>query len=216
MSRLRVHSIAMSLDGYMAGPEQGPDRPLGVDGTLLHEWIFATRIFREMTGQRGGSEGVDDDLVRRGFDGIGATIMGRNMFGPVRESWVDSDWTGWWGAIPPFHHPVFVLTHEPRPSLEMDGGTTFHFVTDDIGSALHRARDAAGDRDVRLEGGAATLQQYLAARLVDEMHVAVVPVILGRGERLFENLGAWPDGYRCDGILPGHAVAHFQLVRQGQ
>ncbi len=212
MSKVRIHCISLSLDGYMAGPDQNLDHPLGVGGQRIHEWIFATKAGREMIGRPGGDEGVDNDFLRRGFEGVGATVMGRNMFGPMRGPWRD-EWNGWWGDDPPFHHPVFVLTHQPRDPLAMSGGTTFHFVTDGIESALDRAKGAAAGADVRIGGGASVIQQYLKARLVDEMHVAVVPVLLGRGERLFENLGPWPDGYACEGPVVSGSVAHFQVVR---
>src|SRR5882672_4293551 len=153
MPKLRVHSVALSLDGYAAGPEQSLDNPLGVGGLRLHEWVFPTRSFRRMHGGEGGDEGLDDDFIARGDAGIGATIMGRNMFGPIRGSWPDESWTGWWGDDPPFHHPVFVLTHHPQPSITMQGGTTFHFVADGIEAALERALDAADGDDVRIGGG---------------------------------------------------------------
>jgi len=176
MPKLRVHNVAVSLDGYAAGPDQGPENPLGVGGPRLHTWVFETRTGRRMFGQEGGDEGVDDQFMAGGTAGIGATIMGRNMFGPIRGPWADDeDWTGWWGSEPepPYHHPVFVLTHHPRPPIPMDGGTTFHFVSDGIESALAQAFEAAGGADVRLGGGPATIQQYLRVSLVDDMHVAV-------------------------------------------
>src|SRR6266568_587947 len=185
MARLRAHSIAVSLDGFMAGPAQDRQHPLGVGGERLHTWVFETQAGREMIGQGGGSTGLDNDFIRVGTEGIGATIMGRNMFGPIRGEWGDEEWRGWWGDDPPFHHPVFVLTHHPRPSIAMEGGTTFHFV-DGVHRALDRAVAAAGGADVRLGGGAATIRQYLRAGLLDELHVAIVPVLLGGGERLFE------------------------------
>jgi dihydrofolate reductase len=210
MPKLRVHSVAMSLDGYVAGPRQGPDDPLGVGGTQLHEWVFATRYGRAMLGEDGGEEGLDDEFLQRGNDNIGATIIGRNMFGPVRGPWPDDTWRGWWGDEPPYHHPVFVLTHHAREPLTMLGGTTFHFVTDGIEAALARAYDAAGGRDVRLGGGAATIRQYLRAGLVDELHVAVVPVLLGDGERLFED--ALP-GYERTEFAASPSVAHVRFSR---
>jgi dihydrofolate reductase len=215
MPRLRVHNLAMSLDGYVAGPDQSLDAPLGVRAEELHEWVFETRTGREMIGQDGGETGVDDDFVARGFEGIGATIMGRNMFGPVRGGWGDENWTGWWGDDPPFHHPVFVLTHHAREPIAMQGGTTFHFVTDGIESALRRASDAAGDLDIRLGGGAATVQAYLRAGLIDDLHVAVVPVLLGRGERLFDDLDGGPVGYECVELVATRAVVHVRLARTG-
>lgn len=214
MSRLRVHSLAMSLDGYVAGPAQSEDDPLGVGGMSLHDWVFVTRTGRKIIGQDGGATGLDDDLLARGFDGIGATIMGRNMFGPARGDWGPEPWRGWWGDDPPFHHPVFVLTHHPRPPLTLGGGTTFHFVSDGIESALAQAVAAANGRDVRLGGGAATVHQYLRAGLVDDLHVAVVPVLLGDGERLFVDLGEWPHGYVAAQVSSSGAVAHFHLTRK--
>jgi dihydrofolate reductase len=203
----------MSLDGYGAGPEQGLDNPLGVGGSRLHEWAFATRTARAQFGMEGGEVGLDDDVVARGDAGIGATIMGRNMFGPVRGAWGGDEWTGWWGDDPPYHHPVFVLTHHPRPPVAMQGGTTFHFVDQGIGAALERALEAAGGKDVRLGGGAATIQQYLRAGLIDEMHVAIVPILLGGGERLFDNLDGGPAGYECVEFAGSPTVAHAWLAR---
>jgi dihydrofolate reductase len=211
MPKLRVHSLAMSLDGYVAGPRQSVDDPLGAGGPALHEWVFETRTGRRMFGQDGGDEGVDDDFLAQGEVGIGATVLGRNMFGPVRGPWPDDAWTGWWGEDPPYHHPVFVLTHYAREPIPMQGGTTFHFVTDGIEAALERAFDAADGRDVRLGGGAATVRQYLRAGLVDELHVAVVPVLLGGGERLFED-GGLP-GYTCTEHVASPAVTHVRFTR---
>jgi dihydrofolate reductase len=213
MARLRVHSFAMSVDGFAAGPDQSLDDPLGVGGSRLHDWVFATRFGAQMLGDDGGEEGVDDELLRRGVTGIGATVMGRNMFGPVRGDWGAEGWRGWWGDDPPFHHPVFVLTHHPRRPIEMAGGTTFEFVTDGIEAALRRAVDAAGGLDVRLGGGVSTVQQYLRAGLVDDLHVAVVPVLLGRGERLFDNLGGALDAYACAELVCSPSVAHVRFAR---
>jgi dihydrofolate reductase len=210
MPKVRVHNIAVSLDGYAAGPDQSLDNPLGVGATRLHEWVFATRFGRSMLGEEGGSEGVDNDFLERGVVGIGATVMGRNMFGPVRGPWPDEDWTGWWGEDPPYHHPVFVLTHHPRASLRMKGGTTFHFVTDGPRAALDRAFEAAGGQDVRIGGGPATIQHYLRAGLVDELHVAIVPVLLGAGERLLSDI---PDTYRQVELVASDSVAHVVLAR---
>jgi dihydrofolate reductase len=211
MPKLRVHNIAMSLDGYAAGPDQDVDNPLGVGGPQLHAWIFATRTGRRMLGMDGGDEGVDDGFLAAGDRGIGATIMGRNMFSPIRGPWNDEKWTGWWGDDPPYHHPVFVLTHHARPSIPMEGGTTFHFITDGIESALERAFDAANGSDVRLGGGAATIQQYLRAGLIGEMHVAIVPVLLGGGERLFDHLDGAP-GYECVEFVSSPSVSHVRLA----
>jgi dihydrofolate reductase len=214
MAKLRVHNLATSLDGYAAGPTQSLNNPLGVGGEGLHTWVFETRTGRQMIGADGGDEGIDDTFIAVGDTNIGATIMGRNMFGPIRGAWGDDEWTGWWGDNPPYHHPVFVLTHHPRPSIEMQGGTTFHFVTDGVEAALRRAFDAADGRDVRLGGGVSTVQQYLRAGLVDEMHLAIVPILLHKGERVFDD----PDGdgftgYRCVEFVPSPAVAHVRLAR---
>jgi dihydrofolate reductase len=189
MSKLRVNCLSISLDGYAAGPDQSLEQPLGVGGAVLHEWAFTTRTFRRMLGKEDGSQGVDDQFAVASFAGVGAWILGRNMFGPVRGPWPDEAWKGWWGADPPYHTPVFVLTHHPRPALTMEGGTTFHFVTDGIHAALERATHAAGGKDVRLGGGAATIRQYLRAGLVDEFALAISPVIFGGGPRLFEGVG---------------------------
>ena len=213
MAKLRVHNLAISLDGYAAGTDQGLDRPLGAGGTRLHEWVFSTRAGRRMIGESGGDEGVDNDFITQGETGIGATIMGRNMFGPVRGPWGESAWRGWWGNEPPYHHPVFVLTHHARPPIEMEGGTTFHFVDDGIAAALDRAFDAAAELDVRLGGGPATIQQYLRAGLIDHLHVAIVPTILGRGERLFDALDGGPEGYDCT-FVSSPAVVHAVLSRR--
>ena len=213
MPHLRVHNVSLSLDGYLAGPEQSLEHPLGVGGRLLHEWAFATRSFRRTHGMPGGAEGVDDDFVRRGDVGIGATIMGRNMFGPIRGPWPDEQWKGWWGDEPPFHHPVFVLTHHPRSSITMTGGTTFHFVSDGIQSAFERALVAANGADVRLGGGGATIQAFLRAGLVDEMHLAIVPILLGSGERLFDHLDGGPHGYTCAELVCSPSAIHARFAR---
>ena len=212
MPKLRVHMMSVSLDGYAAGPDQGLDAPLGAGGEALHHWAVATATFHRMQGRPGGTTGVDDELVRRGQEGIGATIMGRNMFGPVRGPWDGSDWTGWWGPEPPYHHPVFVLTHHARDPVEMAGGTTFSFVPDGIESALEQAFAAAGGLDVRLGGGPATVQQYLRAGLVDELHVAVVPMLLGGGERLLDDLVGAPP-LECAEVLFSPAAAHIRMAR---
>ena len=205
----------MSLDGYTAGPEQTREEPLGKGGEELHEWMFATRTFREMGGREGGDTGLDDERMRRWNENVGAHIMGRNMFGPVRGEWGDEDWRGWWGDDPPYHAPVFVLTHHAREPVEMEGGTTFHFVTDGIEAALAHAKEAAGEKDVAIAGGASTLQQYLHAGLVDEMEIHVVPMLLGAGERLFENLDGGPAGFECVELVSSPAVAHYSYVRKG-
>jgi dihydrofolate reductase len=221
MPELRVHCFSMSADGYAAGPDQSVEDPLGVGGERLHEWVFVTRFGREMIGLEGGETGTDQDFLVRGVEGIGATVMGRNMVGPIRGEWPSVDaadeWRGWWGDEPPYHHPVFVLTHHARPPIEMAGGTTFHFVTDGPERALEQAFAAAGGADVRLGGGVATVQQYLRLGLVDELHVPIVPVLLGGGERLFDGLDLdRVDGgvrYEVTGYVPSAAVAHMLISR---
>ena len=213
MPKLRVHNFAVSLDGYAAGLDQDIDHPLGVGGTGLHEWAFATRTFHKMLGTEGGEESVDDDFIAQGDAGIGATIMGRNMFGPIRGPWGNEDWKGWWGDSPPYHHPVFVLTHHPQAPIAMQGGTTFHFVDDGIESALEQAFAAADGKDVRLGGGVATVQQYLRAGLIDEMHLAFVPILLGGGERLFDHLDGATSGYEVVEFVGTPAVAHARFAR---
>ena len=197
MNKVRVHGIGVSIDGFAAGLAQDLEHPLGVGGQAVFDWFFGTRVFGEMYGQEGGSTGVDNDFAARGFENVGAWILGRNMFGPVRGAWPDDSWKGWWGEEPPYRVPAFVLTHHPRAPLEMKGGTTFHFVTGGIHEALERAKAAAGEKDVRIGGGVATLRQYLAAGLVDEMHFAIAPALLGKGEALFAGLDLPALGYRC-------------------
>jgi len=213
VSKILVRNYSISLDGYGAGTSQSLDRPLGVGGNLLHDWIFATRSGRQMIGADGGDEGLDDRFFANRATDVGATIMGRNMFGPVRGPWRANEWTGWWGEDPPFHHPVFVLTHHPRPPLEMQGGTTFHFVANGIEAALDAALDAAGDSDVLIGGGAATIRQYLVAGLIDVLQLAIVPVLLGDGERLFENIGSSTEKYQCVEHVCYPAVTHVRLER---
>jgi dihydrofolate reductase len=213
MSKLRVHNVSVSLDGYAAGPRQSLEDPLGVGGDKLHKWVFETHTGRQMMGLPGGSHGLDEGFMRAGETGIGATIMGRNMFGPQRGPWTDQEWTGWWGENPPYHHPVFVLTHHPRPSIEMQGGTTFHFVDDGIEAALHRAVEAADGADVRLGGGVSTVARYLAAGLIDELHLVIAPVLLGAGERLFDQVDGVPNGYERIEVLGSSSVAHVRLYR---
>jgi dihydrofolate reductase len=208
MSKLKVQSFSISLDGYGAGHDQSLQNPLGVGGEQLHEWLVATRMFHQMLKTEGGSTGVDDGFAQRGFANIGAWILGRNMFGPVRGSWPDESWKGWWGDEPPYHVPVFVLTHHARPSFTMAGGTTFHFVTEGIEAALERARQTAGGRDVRLGGGVATIQQYLRAKLVDEMHIAIAPVLLGSGEALLAGIDLPALGYRVSEHVTTPATTH--------
>jgi dihydrofolate reductase len=211
--KLRVHNFTISLDGYGAGPDQSVAHPLGVGGTRLHEWAFATRSAREMFGEHGGVEGVDNDFFLQGDEGIGATIMGRNMFGPIRGPWEDDEWKGWWGDEPPYHHPVFVLTHHPHPPIAMQGGTIFQFVTDGIESALGHAFAAADGADVRVGGGVSAIQQYLKAGLIDELHVAIVPVMLGGGERLFDEQVGVLSGYECVELVSSERVVHARFAR---
>jgi dihydrofolate reductase len=216
MSRLRVACFGVSIDGFGAGPAQGLEHPLGVGGEALHQWVFGTRTFRTMhgqAGQAGGETGVDDDFAARGFAGVGAWILGRNMFGPVRGPWPDDVWKGWWGETPPYHVPVFVLTHYARAPLSMKGDTTFHFVTGGIHEALERAREAAGNRDVRLGGGVATIRQYLETGLIDEMHLAIAPTLLGTGESLLSGIDLRKLGFRCSEHVTTPAAMHVVLTR---
>ncbi len=213
MARLRVNSFSISLEGYGAGPHQDLQNPLGVGGLALHEWIFDTRTFRQMQGEDGGMTGIDDDFAARGFAGIGAWIIGRNMFGPVRGPWPDDSWRGWWGDDPPYHTPVFVLTTHPRAPLRMKGGTEFHFVTGGIDDALQQALAAAGGQDIRLGGGVSTIRQYLQARLIDEMHLAVAPVLLGTGEHLFAGIDLLALGYACTEHVPSAKATHVVLTK---
>jgi dihydrofolate reductase len=213
--KLRVHNFSVSLDGYAAGSDQSLDNPLGVGGEELHNWMFATRTFHKIFGEEGGDEGADDRFAAAGEVGLGATIMGRNMFGPIRGDWTDEEWRGWWGDNPPYHHPTFVLTHHPRESITMEAGTVFHFVTDGIDAALERAYEAADGQDVRLAGGASAIQQYLRAGLVDEMHLAYAPLLLGSGEQLWDNLDDAPDGYEIAGFVGTPAALHVRFVRKG-
>ena len=215
MSRLRVESFAISLDGYGAGPDQTLKEPLGVGGEQLHGWFVPTRTFQTMVYRKdSGTTGVDDDFAQRGFRNVGAWILGRNMFGPVRGPWPDESWRGWWGDEPPYHVPVFVLTHHARPSITMKGGTVFHFVTDGIHTALQRAREAAAGQDVRIGGGAATIRQYLQERLIDEMHVAISPVLLGRGESLLAGIDLPRLGYEVQQHVATPAATHVVIGRR--
>ena len=213
MPKLRVAAFSISLDGYGAGPDQSVDNPLGVGGKTLHEWAFGTKTFRTMFGQDGGSTGVDEQFAAKSFENVGAWILGRNMFGPVRGPWPDEDWKGWWGDTPPYHCDVFVLTHHARAPIEMKGGTVFHFVTEGIDAALKRAMDAAGGRDVRVGGGVATIRQYLQAGAIDELHLAVSPVLLGKGENLFAGLDLPQLGYRVSGSAPSEHATHVTLTK---
>src|SRR5216684_3323477 len=215
MSKLRVHSFSISIDGFGAGPGQDLENPLGVGGLKVFDWFFPTRTWQRMHGNGDGDTGDDDDVAAQGFEGIGAYILGRNMFGPVRGPWPDESWKGWWGDEPPYHTPVFVLTHHPRAALKMAGGTEFRFVTDGIHSALKQAKDAAGEKDVRLGGGVSAIRQYLSAALIDELHLAIVPVLLGDGEHLLGGLNLPALGYECSERIEGARATHVTLRRRG-
>lgn len=213
MPKLRVNAFGISLDGYGAGPNQSLENPLGVGGTSVHQWFFPTRTFQTVHGKGGGTTGPDDDFAARGFENIGAWILGRNMFGPVRGAWPDESWNGWWGETPPYHTDVFVLTHHARDPIPMAGGTTFHFVTDGIHAALDRALASAKGKDVRVGGGVATIQQYLRAGLIDELHFAIAPVLLGSGENLFAGIDLLKLGYRCTSHVPTENATHIVLSK---
>ena len=221
MSRLRVNAFGISIDGYGAGPDQDLANPMGVGGMALHQWVLGTKTFQRMAGgfaesligDEVGREGVDDDFAARGFENLGAWIMGRNMFGPVRGPWSDDSWTGWWGKNPPYHVPVFVLTHHARAPITMEGGTTFYFVTDGIHAALKRAKEIAQGRDIRIGGGAATIRQYLAAQLIDELHLAIAPTLLGRGEPLFAGVDLVKLGYKCTERASTELATHVVLTK---
>jgi dihydrofolate reductase len=214
MSRLVVKGFGLSIDGYSAGPSQSLEHPLGVNGPELMDWFFHTRVWREMHDQPGGDTGVDNEIAKQGFENMGAWILGRNMFGPIRGPWTGDEWKGWWGDEPPYHVPTFVLTHHPRPPVPMKGGTTFYFVTDGIHAALERAKAAAGERDIRIGGGPATIRQYLSARLIDEMHLAIRPVLLGAGESLLSGLDLRAMGYECTRYAVGERALHVFISRR--
>ena len=214
MARLVVRSFSISIDGYGAGPNQDLEHPLGVGGPELFDWFFHTRTWQRMHGNEGGETGADDDIAAEAFAGIGAWILGRNMFGPVRGPWPDDSWKGWWGDEPPYHTPVFVLTHHPRPPLTMAGGTEFRFVTEGIHAALEQATAAAGGRDVRLGGGVSTVRQYLRARLIDELHLAIRPVLLGSGEQLWNGIDMSALGYECANYVAGERATHVFLRKR--
>ncbi|HXN18830.1 MAG TPA: dihydrofolate reductase family protein [Candidatus Binatus sp.] len=213
MTKLRVHSFSISVDGFGAGPHQDLANPLGVGGRALHRWLVATRTFERMHGSDGGATGVDDDFAARWSANVGAWILGRNMFGPIRGPWPDHTWKGWWGENPPFHAPVFVLSNHPRPSIPMDGGTVFHFVADGIKAALRRATEAAKGQDVQIGGGVETIRQYLRAALIDEMCLAISPVLLGSGEHLFTGIDTLKLGYRCTEHVATANATHIVLTR---
>lgn len=213
MGKVIVSGFSLSVDGYGAGPNQSFDNPLGKRGEELHTWMVGTAMFHEMLGKDGGSEGIDNDYATRSMEGFGAFILGRNMFGPVRGDWPDDKWKGWWGANPPYHAPTFVLTHYPRDPVEMEGGTVFHFVTEGIEAALERARSAAGDKNVKIGGGVSTVRQYLQTGLVDEMHLAISPVVLGRGEAMFAEIDLPSLGFSVAEHVATDAATHVVLTK---
>ncbi|MGA8723458.1 MAG: dihydrofolate reductase family protein [Acidimicrobiales bacterium] len=214
MSRVRVHNFSVSLDGFGTGEGQSLESPFGHAGSRLHEWFFPTRSFQEMQGNLGGTTGIDDAFAKAWAPGIGAEIMGRNKFGPQRGPWVDDDWKGWWGGDPPFHTPVFILTHHPRPAIAMEGGTTFHFIDAGPAEALETAQDAAGGLDVRIGGGPTTVRQFLAANLVDYMHIAIVPIVLGRGERLWDDLEELEQRFEIEAVVSPTGITHLTFSRR--
>ena len=214
MPRLVVRCFAVSLDGYSAAMGQALDAPFGKRGLRLMDWAFATRYFSTMFGKGGGSEGIDNDFALKADENIGATIMGRHMFGPQRGPWPDEEWKGWWGENPPYHHPVFVLSHHPHSNFELQGGTSFTFVADGIESALRQAFAAATGKDVRIGGGPATVSQYLKAGLIDELHLVLVPILLGHGERIFEGLDGVQDRYEVAEFIPSRTVSHVRIVKK--
>jgi dihydrofolate reductase len=213
MARVRVAGFALSIDGFGAGPEQSTKDPLGKRGMELHQWLYGTKMFHAMTGQSGGMDGIDEDYATRAMAGFGAHIIGRNMFGPVRGKWPDDSWKGWWGDNPPFHAPVFVLTHYPRSPITMEGGTTFHFVTEGIEAALDLAKSAAGACDVKIGGGVATVRQYLEAGVIDELQLAISPVVFGRGEVLFPGIDLSSFGYRVTEYAASERAMHVVLSK---
>jgi dihydrofolate reductase len=213
MAKLCIRSFGISIDGYGAGPRQDVQNPLGVGGGAVMGWFMQTRTWKAMHGETGGTTGIDDEFAQRGMEGFGAWILGRNMFGPVRGEWPDDKWKGWWGDNPPYHTQVFVLTHFPRKSIEMEGGTTFHFVTEGIHEALKRAKEAAKNKDVRLGGGVHTIRQFLQAKLVDEMHLVISPKLLGSGEHLLHGINLQELGYQCTEYKTTPNAAHFVLIK---
>jgi dihydrofolate reductase len=213
MAKVRVAGFSLSINGFGAGPDQSIDDPLGKRGMELHQWMFGTRTFHTMVGREGGSTGIDEDYAARGLNGFGAFILGRNMFGPIRGDWPDDSWKGWWGDNPPYHAPTFILTHYPRDPIAMDGGTTFYFVTDGIEAALERAKSAAGDKDVKIGGGVSTVRQYLQAGLIDELHFAIAPVVLGRGEAMFAGIDLPDLGFRVTEHVSTEHATHVVPAR---
>ena len=214
MSRVRVHNLSVSLDGFATGEGQSLQAPFGHAGDRLMEWFFTTRTFRQMNGESGGSDGVDERFASNWGSGIGAEIMGRNKFGPQRGSWVDDEWKGWWGDDPPFHTPVFVLTHHPRASIEMNGGTTFHFIDASPAEALEAAREAAQGQDVRIGGGPSTVREFLAADLIDHLHVVMVPIVLGRGEPLWDGLDELERRFDVEAVSTPSGVTHLTFTHR--
>lgn len=214
MSKVIVSGFSLSVDGYAAGPNQSLEDPLGKRGEELHRWMVGTAMFHEMLGKDGGSASIDNDYAARSMEGFGAFILGRNMFGPIRGDWPDEEWKGWWGDNPPYHRPTFVLTHYPRDPIELDGGTVFHFVTDGIEAAFERAKSAAGDKNVKIGGGVSTVRQYLQAGLVDEMHLAISPVVFGQGEALFSGLDLPALGFSVIEHAATDAATHIVLAKQ--
>ncbi len=213
MTKVKVSAFSVSLDGYGAGSAQSQQNPLGQRGEELHQWFFPTRVFQKMYGKSEGTTGIDNDFAEASFDNLGAWIMGRNMFGPIRGPWINEDWKGWWGPNPPYHVPVFVLTNYARPPLEMEGGTTFYFVTDGIESAMEKARKAVNGKDIRIGGGVSTIRQYLQAGLIDQMHLAIAPVFLGTGENLFNGINLPALGFKNTQITQGNGTTHVILKK---
>jgi len=214
MSKVRVAAFSVSIDGFGAGPRQDLQNPLGVRGPEIFSWFFQTDVFKKMQGEGVGATGIDNDFAAKSFENVGAWILGRNMFGPVRGPWPDDSWRGWWGDTPPYHTPVFVLTHHARAPIEMKGGTTFYFVTDGIESALKQAKEAANGKDVRIGGGAATIRQFLLAGFIDEMHLALSPVLLGQGEHLFRGMNWHELGFVVDRTVPGENATHVVMKKR--
>ncbi len=215
MTRVRVEGFTLSLDGFGAGPHQDLEHPLGIGGEDLHQWLVPTHTFQHtLFGKDGGTTGIDDQFAARGFKNVGAWILGRNMFGPIRGAWPDEKWKGWWGDEPPYHVPTFVLTHHARAPITMKGGTTFHFITGGIHEALRLAREAAGDKDVRIGGGAETIRQYLRQGLIDELHIAISPILLGRGETLFTGIDLRAAGYECAEFVASEKATHVVIWRK--
>ena len=214
MGKVKVGAFSVSIDGFGAGPRQDLENPLGVRGTELHTWFFCTETFKKVHGQGGGTTGVDNDFAARSFENVGAWILGRNMFGPVRGPWEDDSWRGWWGENPPYHTPVFVLTHHARASLVLEGGTTFHFITDGLESALKKAKEAADGKDVRIGGGVSVIRQYLIAEQIDEMHLAVSPVLLGEGEHLFSGINLDQLGFGLVRTVAGENATHVLIEKR--